>query len=236
MAPAEGELDRAPPGQNLVGLVAVHLQHTLEPGQMRRGTLGRAIGRVDVGHPGRIGPTPGSIIPGIRPELARLGAAPAWIEHGGGGLVRKQLGRSLQFVEQALVHRAQVEGGPPDPVGQGGAVEPETLTGVDLGLPVERKMVGVFGTSTWATVPSVGSPPWISRAGAGACTTPSSQARQAYFGRGSPAPGPGPAQCRGARTRPRRSDAAVPRSTGTPCSRHPQGSQSAASGPAALLG
>ena len=39
VAPAEGELHCAPPGQNLVGLVAVHLQHALKPGQMRRGTL-----------------------------------------------------------------------------------------------------------------------------------------------------------------------------------------------------
>ena len=43
------------------------------------------------------------------------------------------------------MYGAQVEGGPPHPVGQGGAVERQTLTGVDLGLPVERKMVGVFG-------------------------------------------------------------------------------------------
>src|SRR3954470_16769548 len=110
--------------------------------RMRGGTLCRAIGRVDVGHPGRIGPTPGSIVPRIGPELARLGAAAARIEHGCGGLVRKQLGRGLQFVEQALVHRAQVEGGPPDPVSQGGAVEHQTLTGVDLGLAIQRKMVG----------------------------------------------------------------------------------------------
>jgi hypothetical protein len=112
---------------------------------MRGGTLGRAIGRVDVSYPRRIGPTPGSIIAGIRPELARFGAAAARIEHGRGGLVRKQLGRGLQVVEQPLVHRAQVERGPPHPVSQGGAVEPETLTGVDLRLPVEREVIGVFG-------------------------------------------------------------------------------------------
>jgi hypothetical protein len=109
---------------------------------MRGGTLGRAIGRVDVSYPRRIGPTPGSIIAGIRPELARFGAAAARIEHGRGGLVRKQLGRGLQVVEQPLVHRAQVERGPPHPVSQGGAVEPETLTGVDLRLPVERESSG----------------------------------------------------------------------------------------------
>ena len=40
-----------------------------------------------------------------------------------------------------------------------------------------------MATSTWATIASVGSPPLISRSGAGACTTASSQARQAYLGR-----------------------------------------------------
>ena len=38
-------------------------------------------------------------------------------------------------------------------------------------------------TSTWATSVSVGSPPSISRAGAGAWTTALSQARQPYLGR-----------------------------------------------------
>ena len=38
-------------------------------------------------------------------------------------------------------------------------------------------------TSTCATVASVGMPPEIRRAGAGACTTPFEQDRQAYFGR-----------------------------------------------------
>jgi hypothetical protein len=38
-------------------------------------------------------------------------------------------------------------------------------------------------TRTWATIASVGSPPLISRSGAGACTTACSQARQAYLGR-----------------------------------------------------
>jgi hypothetical protein len=37
-------------------------------------------------------------------------------------------------------------------------------------------------TRTWATVASVGDPPSISRAGAAACSTPSSHLRQAYFG------------------------------------------------------
>src|SRR3954471_5809441 len=40
-----------------------------------------------------------------------------------------------------------------------------------------------FATSTCATSRSVGKPPAISLAGAAACTTPSWQLRQAYFGR-----------------------------------------------------
>src|SRR3954471_24657797 len=40
-----------------------------------------------------------------------------------------------------------------------------------------------FATSTCATSRSVGKPPAISLAGAAACTTPSWQVRQAYFGR-----------------------------------------------------
>ncbi len=50
-------------------------------------------------------------------------------------------------------------------------------------LPIERQVSAYFATSTWATIASVGRPPSISRAGAGACTTASSHARQAYFGR-----------------------------------------------------
>lgn len=38
-------------------------------------------------------------------------------------------------------------------------------------------------TNTWATIASVGMPPSIRRAAAGACTTTSSQVRQAYLGR-----------------------------------------------------
>ena len=68
------------------------------------------------------------------------------------------------------------------PVGERGAVEIDALAGVNLGLPVKRTVIGVFAESTWATRVSVGMPASISRAGAGACTTAPSQARQAYFG------------------------------------------------------
>jgi len=50
----------------------------------------------------------------------------------------------LQPLEQALVHRPQQEGGAADPVGQGRAVEGDALTGIDLRLPIERTVIGMF--------------------------------------------------------------------------------------------
>ena len=55
------------------------------------------------------------------------------------------LAEAFSIVEQALVHRPQQEGGAADPVGQGRAIEVDALPGVDLGLAIERQMIGVFG-------------------------------------------------------------------------------------------
>ncbi len=43
------------------------------------------------------------------------------------------------------MHGAQQEGGLAHPIGERGAVEDDALPGVDLGLAVERQVVGVFG-------------------------------------------------------------------------------------------
>ena len=43
------------------------------------------------------------------------------------------------------MQRAQVPGGMADPVGQRGAIQIDALAGVNLGLAVERQMVGIFG-------------------------------------------------------------------------------------------
>lgn len=51
---------------------------------------------------------------------------------------------------------------------------------MDLRLPVERPMIGIFGPGIWVMVDSVGGPPSISWAGASACMTPSS--RRGAFG------------------------------------------------------
>ena len=146
VAPAEGELHAATPlGQGLVGFVAVDLQHAPEARQMGDGPAGGAVGRIDEGDARRIGATPGPIVPGIRPELARLRASAARIEHRRRGLVGEQLARSLQGLEEPLVNGPEQEGGAPDPIGERRAIERDALASVDLRLPVERKVVGVFG-------------------------------------------------------------------------------------------
>ena len=43
------------------------------------------------------------------------------------------------------MHRPQMAGGAADPVGQRRAIEIDALAGVDLGLAIERQVVGIFG-------------------------------------------------------------------------------------------
>jgi hypothetical protein len=43
------------------------------------------------------------------------------------------------------MQRAQMEGGMPNPVRQRRSIESDALAGIDLGLPVERQMIGIFG-------------------------------------------------------------------------------------------
>ena len=47
--------------------------------------------------------------------------------------------------EQPLMNRTQEPGSTADPIRQGRTIEVDPLPGVDLGLPVERKVIGVLG-------------------------------------------------------------------------------------------
>jgi hypothetical protein len=47
-------------------------------------------------------------------------------------------------LEQTLVQGAELGGGVADPIREGRAIELDALAGVDLALPIERQVVGVF--------------------------------------------------------------------------------------------
>jgi hypothetical protein len=80
---------------------------------------------------------------------------------------------------QQAPQRLEPPAGPAHPVAQGRAVELDALAGEDLGLPVKRQKIGVLGHEHVREQGLGRHPAVIGRSGAEACTTPSSQARQA---------------------------------------------------------
>ena len=90
------------------------------------------------------------------------------------GLVHPELPRPLQFRRQAVDHAPEVERRVG--VGKGRTVQIDARAGEDL-----RLAIAGGGPLLRPAAPSA---PSIRRAGAGAWVTPSSQARQAYFGDG----------------------------------------------------
>lgn len=46
------------------------------------------------------------------------------------------------------MQRAQMEGGMPNPVRQCRSIKSDALASIDLGLPVERQMIGILDTRT----------------------------------------------------------------------------------------
>jgi hypothetical protein len=145
MAPAKGQFDLAGFGERAIAGIAIDLQHASEALEMGCRTLGLAVRRVDIGDRRRRRSAPRSVVTRVGPELAGLGPPSAGIEHRGRRLVGEQLGRSAQLVEQPGVQWSQPPRTPADPVGERRAVEIDSLAGIDLGLPVERKMIGVLG-------------------------------------------------------------------------------------------
>jgi hypothetical protein len=93
--------------------------------------------------------------------------------------------------ENAVVDGAQVEGGAPDPVGERRAVETNALPLVNLGLAIQRQVLGVFGDDDVSDRRVSRHAPSISRDGALDWMTPSSQERHAYLGGARPALGTG---------------------------------------------
>lgn len=145
MGPTKGQHDRVGPRQLGVASIAVDLQDAGEAGEMREGALALAVGGVAVDDGRRVYTAPGPVVAGISPYLPGLGLAATGIQHRRGRLVGEQARRHLDDLQHALVDRPEQEGALADPVGERRTVEGDVLAGVDLGLAIERQVIGVFG-------------------------------------------------------------------------------------------
>ena len=133
--------------------------------QMRGGTLGLAIGTVEIDRCRRIGSVPGPVIAGIDPQPAGLGAAAAGIEHRDRRVVGEQRLRGEDVLgEPAPAAAPATSTAPPTQLAERRAVQLDALPGEDLALPIERKVIAVLGDQHMSRA-EPGSPgPWRSAA------------------------------------------------------------------------
>src|SRR5215470_14068426 len=94
MSPAGSEDNRPARCQPLETSVAVDLQNATKSTQMRGRAFCLAIGAIEVHGCRRVQASPGSIVTGIDPEPAGLGASSARVEHWDRGVVGEKSGRS----------------------------------------------------------------------------------------------------------------------------------------------
>ncbi len=178
VGPAGCELDVAAVAEPIEAGITVDLNDALELGQMRSGTLGLAIGTVEIDRRRRIGSIPGPVIAGVDPEPAGLGAAAAGIEHRDRRVVGEQLLRGEDVLGEPRLQRLQPPAGAANPVREGRAIELDALPGEDLALPVERKVIAVFGDQHMGEQSREWRGPWRSdapgRAPDGWCRRPGS--------------------------------------------------------------
>jgi len=106
--------------------------------------LGFAVRCINVDDAGRIGTAPWPVIGGISPELTGLGAPAAGIKHRHGRFIGEQFGPLPELAKEPFVQWTQVPRGMADPVCQRRTIQIDALAGVDLGLPVQRQVVGIF--------------------------------------------------------------------------------------------
>lgn len=144
MGPAGGQLDVAS-AQPLEARITVDLNDALEPRQMRSGTLSPAIRTIKINGRRGIRTAPGAVIAGVDPEPAGLGTATAGIEHRDRRVVGEQLLRREDVFGEPGLQRLQPPDSSPNPVGERRAIQLDAVPGEDLALPVEGKMIAVFG-------------------------------------------------------------------------------------------
>lgn len=87
----------------------------------------------------------GAVVANIDPKPARRGLAEPGGEHRHGGIVGVERGPGHGMLADRLGQGRQQRGRRSDPIGQGGTVEIDAFAGIDIGLAVQRQVVGVLG-------------------------------------------------------------------------------------------
>src|SRR5215203_4974987 len=90
MGPARCQLDMTGGSKPFESCITVHMDYAFEALQMSRRTLSAPIRAVEIDSRGRIGTAPWSVVPGVDPQSAGLGAAAARIKHGDRRVVGEQ--------------------------------------------------------------------------------------------------------------------------------------------------
>jgi len=101
--------------------------------------------RLGVGDGRRVRRAPGTVVAGDGPEEAFLGAAATGIEHRRRGLVDRDLARGQDELAQPKPEWLELSSRIAHPERQDRALDVDALREQHLGLPMERRMPGVFG-------------------------------------------------------------------------------------------
>lgn len=122
--------------QPIVTLVAVEVQDAIEALQYLFRVLPGAAGSIGEDHAGRVIAAPSPVFPGQRPKVSGLCPAPARVQNWHRGFIHEQLTGALQVLGEPVDHRAKVEGGGANSIGERAAMEIDPGPGQDLALAV----------------------------------------------------------------------------------------------------
>lgn len=145
MGPTGREHDVPIGGQSLKACIAVDVQHALEALQMRGRTFAPAIRREQINRRRRFRSAPWPLFTGIDPESPRFRAPSARIEHRNRRVVGEQMVACEHGLAQPIVQRLQPPASAADPSGQRRTTEIDTVSGEDLRLSTERRVIAIFG-------------------------------------------------------------------------------------------
>ncbi len=158
------------------------MENAFEVLQVRHRTLGLSVQFEQIDRCWRLPSTPWPLLTRIDPRPPRLCASPAGIEHRNRRIVGKKMIRGKDVLAQSVVQCLEPSRGAADSAGERRTVDLSAMTGKDLRLEVEQRIIAIFADEHLSEERRSCQTAGDGRSGAAACTT-LLQVRQAYFGR-----------------------------------------------------